>query len=259
MRERVSALDTLYILRIRGTLLHDPTTTLEVKVQIGSIVPLIGDKNIHIIGGGSLGSKVASTLSAMRAPKLHVWDDDTVESRNRFNQRFLAEHVGLRKPDAVADYCSRVSNSVVIPHYEKVHADTPLDGYVFVCVDSMRARKLIWSAAQSSAEVALLVDGRVGMDGGKVFALDPHNVAHQIRYGNPPHMYDGSPETVGGCKTDFPAPYLSDLVAAHMVTRFVEWLEVENSSESPFMNFFGFLFNPYRDAREYWLETGRDS
>lgn len=228
-------------------------------MEIGSIVPLIGDKSIHVIGGGSLGSKVASTLSAMRAPRLHVWDDDVVEDRNLFNQRFMIEHIGSRKPDAVANYCERVNKSVaIVPHYEKVRADTPLEGCVFVCVDSMQARKSIWRAAQQSEGVTLLVDGRVGLDGGKVFALDPHNIAHQMRYGNPPHMYDGSPEAVGGCKTDFPAPYLSDLVAAHMVVRFVEWLGVENGSEKPFMNFFGFLFDPYRDAREYWLETGMD-
>ena len=218
---------------------------------------LIGDRPVHLIGAGSLSSKYAPTLTVKGVRTIHVWDDDVVEARNLYNQRFLPEHIGMPKVEAVADYCRRLKpdgQTTFVLHREKLVAGTPLSGIVLAGVDSMKSRGVTWSCVRNNPVVSFFADGRVAMEGGKAFGLNPNNPEHVYRYEHEPHWHP-DPENMqhGACKTEFPRPEMSDIVAAHVLVRLSEWLDLEQGRADPYLNFYAFCFVPrYCEATEYW-------
>jgi hypothetical protein len=220
------------------------------------------DRDIHVIGCGSLGSRyVESIVRACSGdtPTIHVWDDDTVEERNKLNQRFSASSVGLKKVDAMIAAIEQLypgSGARITPHIERVTSATTLSGIVLAGVDSMFARKIIWGIVRENPDVSFYADGRMGLDGGKAFGLDPGNPEHIARYEDPINLHDDPPNLNQGCKTEFPMPFLADIVAGEVIIRLTQWLHFEQGCEHAYANMRAFNYIPTCGQKtEYWLEA----
>ena len=201
---------------------------------------------VHVIGLGALGSVLFQSLFRKGVPEIHIWDTDTIIARNRFNQQVFAEDISTMKTDAmrrIAHMIDPKSTTEIIVH-PKATEKSSLSGIVFACVDSMADRKQIWNAVRNNPTVSFFSDGRIGMDGGKVYAFDPCNVEHIARYEDPVHLHKDPPVPQGACKTEFPMPETAGLVAGHMLWRWNRWVEHEVGNPEPFMHFYGFCFIP---------------
>lgn len=135
---------------------------------------------ITVIGAGALGSWVTDLLARMDCRNLTVYDDDIVESVNLRNQLYGRADRGRKK---------------VVALRERVLADTGirvrirprrfdrarLHGIVFVLVHSMDTRRAIWeTAVRGNPGVQLLVEARMGIDGGRILLVQPTD-PRQIR------------------------------------------------------------------------------
>ncbi len=208
---------------------------------------MLRGRAINVIGGGSLGSALFQNLIRMNvSPEL--WDTDVVEARNRFNQRVFEADIGMKKTSSqarIADLIEWGRSANLALRDEKVGPDTKLSGIVLSAVDSMAARRDIWQAVKNNPSVSFFADGRVGLDGGKAYGLDPNNVEHIARYEAPIHLHKDPANAVGACKTEFPLPAIADIVAGHMLMRLARWLHLEQGCNDPYENFVGFYFVPH--------------
>lgn len=209
---------------------------------------MLRGREVHVIGVGALGSAVFQNLFRMHVETLHIWDFDTVEPRNRYNQRVYAANVGENKCDAQARVAATISGDEHVPvvlHKEKFSTTHDLAGIVIAAVDSMEARKTIWARVKNNPNVSFFADGRMGLEGGKVYAFDPSNPEHIARYEDPMHMHgDPAVPVPGACKTAFPMPALADIVAGHILWRLVRWLHLEQGCTDPYDHFIGLIFIP---------------
>ena len=227
-----------------------------------SVFPLaaLGDRAIHIVGLGSLGGPIADSLFRKEVPELHLWDFDIVEPRNRFNQRVYAEDIGRPKVlvrERILRAIYPESQTRIVTHQERLMPGTKLSGIVIAAVDWNRIRyEEVWPCVANNPDVSFFADGRVGIDGGKAYGVDPGNVNHVYHYvedslHNHPDPLNG--EIEAACKSDFAVPENADMVAAEVLWRITRWLHLEQGCTDPYDNFVGWQFIPRRTViTEQW-------
>lgn len=220
---------------------------------------MVRGRAIHVIGQGSLGGPIADNLFRKQVPELHLWDFDHVESRNRFNQRVFAEDIGKPKVlvrERILRDIYPESATNVITHQERLVAGVKLSGIVIAAVDWNRIRyEEVWPCVKSNADVSFFADGRVGMDGGKAYGLDPNNEYHVLRYEDPIHNHPDpeNDELNAACKSEFPMPENAEAVAAEVLWRLTRWLHLEQGSEDAYDNFVGWQYVPRKSVvTEQW-------
>lgn len=223
-----------------------------------TIATMLRGRPVHIVGCGSLGGKLFLNLYRKGVPLLHAWDADVVEERNLYNQPFFGEDVGRAKVAAlerIARFIYPHADTVICLHGERVVPGTRLDGIVLMAVDGNRKRyNEVLPCLEGCEAVSFVADGRIGMDGGKAYGFDPSNPWHITCYKDPIHNHP-DPDTIDGCKTEFPVPENSDRVASEMLWRLTRWLELESGCPDPYLNVLAWCYTPtYAEAHEYWDE-----
>ena len=117
--------------------------------------------NIHIIGIGATGSYVALALASLGFnDKLHFYDMDIVEMKNIGNQSFSMEHIGLPKVEAMKKVYQKKTGQPFVGGVNCIEVDQVLaenlDGIVLLLVDSVQARREIFTGlANSKTELVI--------------------------------------------------------------------------------------------------------
>lgn len=145
--------------------------------QLDIFSPFQFEKPVHIIGVGAIGSYIAETLAKMGVEKIFVYDPDVVEIHNLPNQIYGPEDEGKKKVEALASHlrkaCGIEITAMDVELGEKEHN---FSGIVFLCVDSMAARKQIWERyLKLNINVDLLVEVRMGAEIGRIYTIKPFN------------------------------------------------------------------------------------
>ena len=134
---------------------------------------LLDGTRVAIIGAGGIGSHTAQALVKLGVQSFVLYDDDIVEDVNTGAQLYGAGDIGKRKIDALVEHLERIAPlplSISLK-FERVDNDTDIDAeHIFSCVDSMAARKAIYENAK--AKKRLLIDGRIGADLIRTYAID---------------------------------------------------------------------------------------
>ena len=136
------------------------------------------DIPIHVIGAGALGSWLAFFLLKMGFNNVNVYDFDRVEEHNLPNQMFREEDIGKYKVLALQeiynDFFDDGSNFRLFSNIKKITEGEAkkLDGVVFCCVDSMRARKYIYENCFKNGDANIFIEGRIGLFGAYIYTLN---------------------------------------------------------------------------------------
>lgn len=129
-------------------------------------------ERIHIIGCGSVGSTLAELLTRFGLKKFSLYDFDTVEPKNLANQMFFNRQIGMLKVDAVKEIMLAINPEVEVKTYEKGWTGQPLEGYVFLAVDSVETRKKIVQENMYNDFVKVMLDFRTGLTDAQHYAAD---------------------------------------------------------------------------------------
>lgn len=177
-----------------------------------------------VIGVGAIGRQVALQLSAVGVPQLTLFDDDRVQIENLAPQGYWVEDLHTLKVEATAAVCRRIHPDIHVTAYsERFKRSTvrslPLDRRlaVFLCVDSIQTRRLIWTALQP--HVAFFVDGRMSAEVIRVLAV-PSPITdgyYASTLFQPEQAYTGS------C-TAKSTIYTASIAAGLMLGQFTRWL-----------------------------------
>lgn len=130
--------------------------------------PITVNKQIHIIGVGAVGSHIASNLTRLGISKIHIWDIDTVSSYNIPNQLFVDSSIKMLKTTAIAQEIQRINPNIeIIIH--KAYTNEKLNGYVFLCLDSIALRKKFYKENRHNLDLEYVFDTRIALENGQVF------------------------------------------------------------------------------------------
>lgn len=145
------------------------------------IDPRLLEREIHIVGCGSVGSWTALTLAKMGASRLVLWDFDRVEEHNIPNQLYRPADVGCYKVDALADIIEMLTGMVPETRQDRCDGST-CSGIVVIAVDNMEARIDLWRALRSRP-VTVLIDSRMGAEVARIFTVQVASLREQRDYG----------------------------------------------------------------------------
>lgn len=156
---------------------------LDVRRHMDLFNPYNFDKKVHVIGAGATGSWLVLELAKLGITNIVVYDFDVVEEHNIPNQIFGIQHVGMPKVEALAAIVKEYTGTEIEIKNEKFVGGQRLDGYVFLMVDSMAARKEIWEqSVKYKSSVELMVEPRMGLDETRVYNVLPMEVSKHANY-----------------------------------------------------------------------------
>lgn len=172
---------------------------------------------IKVIGAGSLGSFACWFLVKMGFEGIEVYDHDTVESHNQYNQIYRQEDVGKPKVVALPEIVNQLTGGKIETHMAKAGKETPFEGIVITMVDSMAARKEIFEAVKYNPKVKLFIDARSGAPDGTIYAINPADPDGVTQYEETLYLDEEAENIACSDQTTLPLVWIIDATVAQMV------------------------------------------
>ena len=139
---------------------------------------------IFIVGAGSTGSFISLTLAKLGFENIKVIDYDKIESHNIPNQFYALEDVGVLKTTALKKMVESFTGTEIeaenIKITEAYEFDLELDSLVILCVDNMKARKIIYEKIKDFP--IKLIDTRMGGEGFQIYTINLENDDEKKEY-----------------------------------------------------------------------------
>jgi hypothetical protein len=188
--------------------------------------PLNFKTPITVIGCGATGSWIVNALARLAINDITVYDGDVVEAHNIPNQHFTFDDVGKNKAVAMADKVSKELRGT-IKAKDSFYTNERLKGIVILQVDSMRERRRIsdiinaQNLIHGTDGVKLLIDTRLGMDGGRVYTFDPSAYGKAARYEQT--LYSDEGTEVSQCGHSISVITSAMVLSAWAVRQIINW------------------------------------
>ena len=134
-------------------------------------------RRCHIIGCGAIGSCVAELLVRQGVEDITLWDFDIVESHNVVNQLYTNEDINKPKTEALKEHLLEINP--ILKDTLKIKGEYTkeiLNGFVFLCVDSIKVRKLVVENNFNNFNIEVLFDFRMTLTDGQLFTARWNNL-----------------------------------------------------------------------------------
>lgn len=142
-------------------------------------------KQVVLVGAGTIGSWLGLALSKLGVDDLIVIDPDSVELHNIPNQFFIQSQCGKSKVSSLSALLKGLGYPKMRGAYGKITPDNfdilkenisiTKDTIFVSCVDNMEARKAVFEIATTLPNVKFFVDGRMAGQFIRVFSIDLSN------------------------------------------------------------------------------------
>lgn len=133
----------------------------------------------HIIGCGSIGGNVAELLARYGVSELVLWDFDDVEPHNIANQIYTTSDIEIPKTIALSAILEDINPDIKLKLKQKYEGQ-PLEGFVFMCVDSVEVRRNIVEANWYNPEIIAMFDFRTTLLEGQCYFADWKNLKQKV-------------------------------------------------------------------------------
>ena len=152
---------------------------------------------VTIVGCGGIGSFAAFALAKLGIQHFTLIDPDKVERHNLPNQMFPLDTLDGQKADVTAELIREFAiPASILPVNAPLQAVDHWQGIVISALDSMEARAELWAKVKGNIRVPLLLDGRLGGQNIRLFAIKPSNPEDRAYYENSLHTDDEAVEDV---------------------------------------------------------------
>lgn len=197
------------------------TLTLDFTRQSTLVPPAIAGLSATIIGVGSIGSHLAETLAKTGVGTLHLWDGDIVEAHNLPNQGYYLGDLGQSKVEAMKKRLEAGTGVAVVPYPAFYESGAFGTRAVFSALDSMSARKLVFTNFLQDPTAEVFVDGRMGSRFGKVFIVSKDSKESVANY--MASLHSDAESTTEPC-TARSTIFCAYVIAGLMCAGFISWL-----------------------------------
>jgi len=134
-----------------------------------------GTTSVTLIGAGGIGAITGITLAKMGIEHIQVFDDDIVDDVNIATQFHKVSDLGSPKVDALAQAMEEYGDVTPLTSAKRVDADTVFNTRIVIsAVDSIAARKEIWSAVKHSRP-RFYLDARMGAEIFQLYTIPMNN------------------------------------------------------------------------------------
>lgn len=196
--------------------------------------------DIAIVGMGSLGSMVALEVAKLGCPEITIFDFDKIEDHNLPNQvMYGIEDVGKLKVDVAASMLLQLAGTKIEKRQKLLSRH--YYSYIFVCVDSMKARKEVWQFTKNNFSTKLFLEARVSKDTVYAYAFNPQDLEHRKAYEDT--LYDDE-DIILDTGTCGVTPNIG--ATAHMASSILTWLFIQHVMETGTTNEVVVTVNPWR-------------
>lgn len=176
------------------------------------------DLNVTVIGVGAIGRNVSIQLAAIGVKRLKIVDFDIVAVENLATQGFMENDLNKPKVDAVSEICKNINSEISIESKNmKFNNSLCQGGVVFVCVDSISARKEIFTGICNKCD--LFVDGRMSAEYMRIFSIS--DLESKEYYEK--QFFTQEEAHTGSC-TAKSTIYAASTAASIMVAQFARWM-----------------------------------
>lgn len=183
-----------------------------------------GQREVHVVGCGATGSRIAMELAKLGVQCLHLWDYDQVEEHNVANQLFGVKDVGRTKVAALAERISADTGLDCVSHCERVTAETSLQGVVYLLTDTMASRREIWDGAiRLKPWVDVMIETRMDKYEARVYTVSPTSPAEFEFWERT--LYSDGESTASLCGSRVSVGPTAALIQAHAVWAMIRWFD----------------------------------
>jgi sulfur carrier protein ThiS adenylyltransferase len=178
------------------------------------------DSKATVIGVGAIGRQAAIQLTAIGVPHIQLVDFDTVEISNLASQGYLQNDLSRPKVDATAEFLRQINHDLNVEVvFDRFKRTTNVGNCVFVCVDSIEIRRLIFDALRD--KVNFFVDGRMSAEVLRVItACDEKSRKYY------PQTLFSSEQAFRGACTAKSTIYCANIAAGFMLAQFTKYLRM---------------------------------
>lgn len=194
---------------------------------------MIGTETVHIVGCGGLGSNLAWLVARLGRTALTLYDGDTFAPHNLGNQACGRDDIGRNKAEALAGHIGAAIGSQVRAVPSFVGERVPFAGIVFVCVDSMAARKTVMASVFGNASVAYAFEARMDASRCVVYSFDPNDALQADLWRHYWHPDDEAQNEALACGGPLPVSYTPLLAACIMAESFARWRDWRSGAGDP--------------------------
>ena len=171
-----------------------------------------------VVGVGAIGRQVAMQLTAMGIPWLQLIDFDTVEPVNLACQGYWRDDIGRPKVEATGEVCHEINPMLELRTTpERFRSSMKVGNCLFLCVDSIDARRFIWESVKDRAK--FLADGRMSAE--VVRVVTSTNSVGPDHY--PTTLFSADQAHAGSC-TAKSTIFTANIAAGLMLEQFSRWL-----------------------------------
>lgn len=175
---------------------------------------------VTVVGVGAIGRQVALQCGAMGFQTIQLVDHDIVEAVNMGTQGYRPDQINVPKVDATAQDILRIfPECTVVTHNKKFDTEVATDvrGVVFVCVDSMTARREIaeWIVSRRQ-RYPILIDGRMRRTTIRIASCDQDSFQAYLD-----NLYTDAEALNERC-TAQTTIFMASVAAGLMINRFIE-------------------------------------
>lgn len=214
----------------------NPLADSDMRYRDSVPLQLFRSLKIGIAGLGAVGRQVALLLATMGHKGLVGVDPDVVEAVNVGTQGWMPYEIGgmkaLQMEHSIAHTNGWAYMEGIAGRFESIVPPVISDmSIIFCCVDSMSARKNIWSYVmrtwgnEEERTPRLFVDARVAARTVRILTVPTMDQTFISRYENT--MYSDAEAYEGPC-TDRMNVYTACIAAGLMVSQMVNWLNNQN-------------------------------
>jgi len=176
----------------------------------------------HVIGVGAIGSRVVELLARIGVPEVHAYDADIVQPHNVPTGAFYPEAVGSLKVTALGQQLAGFPQTLMTAHPEAAGEEARFPGVVFVCVDSMDVRRLLWQhCLRQQPIVPLMIEIRIGPQTGQIYTVNPLDLSHGENW-EAASAYAGGFTASLPCTNQGSAPLMAT-VTGLAVNQLIQW------------------------------------
>lgn len=222
-----------------GTLLMDRSKVLEFfdGKQI--------KEDIHIVGCGAIGSHVAEELARIGCYNIHLWDFDVVSPHNITNQMFSEGDIGRPKVDAVYEMMISINKELkdsITIHNCPLEEPWILNGYIFMCADSIDVRRSIVNANKNNPYAIAVFDFRMRLTDAQHYAAEfrkKDQVKELLKTMDFTDEEAKAATPVSACGVELSVVYTVKTIVACGICNFVKFIQQAGSKTKVFvdMNF----------------------
>jgi molybdopterin-synthase adenylyltransferase len=184
------------------------------------LVPMKDGLVCDVIGCGAIGRNVALQLAAIGVPEIRLFDFDSVDESNITTQGFWECEIGTTKVLSTRDHMQAIDPLIGVEMIaDRWRPKYGLSEAVFVCVDKMSARQMIWEHNAHTGHRPFYVDGRMAGEVMRILtATDRPSREHY-----PTTLVTDEQAYQGRC-TSKSTIYTANMAAGFMVHQLTRWL-----------------------------------